>query len=74
MPPLRELAPQPMVWVSSTATLMPRRASARAAQRPVMPPPMTATSTRVGSASFTAEAAGTRVMPVRPFLQLSRHA
>ena len=34
MPPLRELAPQPMVSLSSTATLAPRLARVRAAESP----------------------------------------
>ena len=50
MPPLRELAPQPTVSDSSTATLAPRFARVRAADRPVKPAPITATSTRSGSA------------------------
>ena len=49
IPPLRELAPHPMVSDSSTTTLAPRFESARAAERPVKPAPMTATFTRSGS-------------------------
>src|ERR1700730_1887641 len=49
MPPLRELAPQPMVWDSRTATDPPPRARERAAERPVKPAPMMATSTRCGN-------------------------
>ena len=49
MPPLRELAPQPMVSDSSTATFAPRLASVRAAESPVKPAPITATSTMSGS-------------------------
>ena len=48
MPPLRELAPHPMVSDSSTATFAPRLASVRAAERPVNPAPITATSTVSG--------------------------
>src|SRR3990172_2476728 len=44
IPPFRELAPHPIVSASNTTTLTPRRASARAAERPVNPLPMTATS------------------------------
>ena len=39
MPPFRELAPQPMLLVSSTATVLPRYARVRAAESPVKPPP-----------------------------------
>ena len=48
-PPLRPLAPQATVLVSKTATEAPPLASVRAAERPVSPPPMTATSTDSGS-------------------------
>ena len=48
MPPFRELAPQPIVSASSTATLAPRRASVIAAESPVNPAPTTATSTLSG--------------------------
>src|SRR5712675_1877161 len=48
MPPLRELAPQPGVSASRTATFTPRLASVRAAERPQKPPPTTATSTKSG--------------------------
>src|SRR6516162_2489362 len=51
IPPLRELAPQPMLWASSTTTFAPLRASTRAAERPVYPAPMTATSARSGRGS-----------------------
>src|SRR6266478_2959826 len=44
MPPLRELAPQPNVSDSNTATFTPRFARARAAESPQNPPPTTATS------------------------------
>src|SRR5437660_12482636 len=49
MPALRPLAPAPMVPASSTATCLPRRASAAAAASPVKPAPTTATSTSRGS-------------------------
>src|SRR5581483_10102158 len=48
IPPLRELAPHPRVCASSTATWAPRLASVRAADKPVNPAPITATSTRSG--------------------------
>src|ERR1700736_697961 len=48
MPPFRELAPHPTVWDSRTATLAPRFASVLAADNPVKPAPITATSTRSG--------------------------
>ena len=51
MPPLRELAPQPMVSASSTATLAPSFASVRAAESPVNPAPMMATLTPSGRGS-----------------------
>src|SRR6516164_8006331 len=51
IPPLRELAPQPILWASSTTTFAPLRASTRAAERPVYPAPMTATSARSGRGS-----------------------
>src|SRR5574341_1421043 len=56
IPPFRELAPHPIVSASNTTTLTPRRASARAAERPVKPLPMIATSAfpghgRAGSGS-----------------------
>ena len=44
-PPLRPLAPQPMRWVSTRATLQPRSASSTAVATPVKPPPMMAMST-----------------------------
>ena len=50
MPPLRELAPQPMLSLSSTTTFAPLAASVRAADNPVKPAPMTATSAASGSA------------------------
>ena len=49
MPPFRELAPHPIVSASSTATLAPRRARVRAAESPVNPAPITATSTTPGT-------------------------
>src|SRR5438552_3617373 len=49
MPPLRELAPQPIVSDSRTATVAPRLAKARAAERPVKPAPIIATSALSGS-------------------------
>jgi hypothetical protein len=48
MPPLRELAPHPIDSLSSTATFAPRLASVRAADSPVNPAPITATSTTSG--------------------------
>src|SRR5882724_8588162 len=54
MPPLRELAPQPMVCESKTATVAPDFASDLAAERPVSPAPIMATSTRCGSSRVTA--------------------
>src|SRR5260370_1336003 len=48
MPPLRELAPQPTVSASKTATRAPDFASVRAADNPVKPLPITATSTLSG--------------------------
>ena len=48
MPPLRELAPQPMVSASKTATLAPSLASVLAAESPVKPAPMMATLTLSG--------------------------
>jgi len=48
IPPLRELAPQPIVSASSTTTFVPRFAKVRAALNPVYPPPMIATSTLSG--------------------------
>src|ERR1700756_3003791 len=48
MPPLRELAPQPMVCASKTVTDAPDFARVRAAERPVKPAPIMATSTRWG--------------------------
>ncbi len=54
MPPLRELAPQPMVCESKTATVAPDFASDLAAERPVNPAPIMATSTRCGSSRVTA--------------------
>src|SRR5260370_34982826 len=53
MPPLRELAPQPMVWASKMATDAPPRARDRAAERPVKPAPITATSRRCGNSRAT---------------------
>ena len=49
MPPLRELAPHPIVSDSSTATFAPRLAKVRAADKPVKPAPITATSTVSGT-------------------------
>ena len=48
IPPFRELAPHPMLSASSTATFAPRLARVRAAERPVKPEPITATSTVFG--------------------------
>src|SRR6266446_5095407 len=45
MPPLRELAPQPMVCASKTATDAPDFARVLAAERPVKPAPIMAAST-----------------------------
>ena len=70
MPPLRELAPQPIVWASSTATFAPRLVSARAAARPVKPPPITATSTVSGNAP-EASPAGIDVVSIQNDLSLS---
>src|SRR5260370_20997778 len=53
MPPLRELAPQPMVWASKMATDAPPPARDRAAERPGKPAPITATSTRCGNSRAT---------------------
>ena len=50
MPPLRELAPHPIVSPSSTVTFAPAFANLRAADKPVKPAPMTATSAVSGSA------------------------
>jgi hypothetical protein len=49
MPPFRELAPHPMVSDSSTTTFVPRLASESAAESPVNPAPMTATSALYGN-------------------------
>ena len=54
LPPLRELAPHPNVFCSSTATRAPACASTSAAFMPVKPPPTIATSTRSGSCAHTA--------------------
>src|SRR5713226_8851703 len=48
MPPLRELAPQPTVSASKAAMRAPAFASVRAADNPVKPAPITATSTLSG--------------------------
>jgi hypothetical protein len=50
IPPLRELAPQPKVFASSTAVCTPRFANILAAESPVTPLPMMATSTLSGKA------------------------
>ena len=47
-PPLRPEAPLITRLASSTTTLAPRRARARAAERPVKPPPMTTASACAG--------------------------
>src|SRR4029077_16482045 len=49
MPPLRQLAPHPMVSASRTATRTPRFASPRAAESPQKPAPTPARSTCSGS-------------------------
>src|SRR5207302_2401900 len=49
MPPLRELAPHPMVSASRTATVALFFARVRAPDKPVYPAPITATSTSSGS-------------------------
>ena len=49
IPPLRPDAPQPTVWRSKTATLAPCLANSRAADSPVNPAPMIATSTSSGT-------------------------
>ena len=50
-PPFRPLAPHPTRCRSSTVTATPCRASVRAAESPVYPPPTTATSVRSGRAA-----------------------
>jgi hypothetical protein len=69
MPPLRELAPQPMVSDSSTTTFAPRLASASAAESPVNPAPMMATSalSADGSAGAAASDGG------EPVVEFLRH-
>jgi len=49
MPPLRELAPQPIELASRMTTFTPRFARVRAAERPVKPAPIMATSVRAGT-------------------------
>ncbi|MDT4870409.1 hypothetical protein FQZ97_1054880 [compost metagenome] len=44
-PPLRPVAPQPILLASTMATLRPRSASSTALATPVKPPPMITTST-----------------------------
>ena len=48
IPPLRELAPQPKVSASRTATFTPRLARERAAESPQKPAPTTTTSALSG--------------------------
>src|SRR5437879_12688425 len=67
IPPLRELAPQPKVSASRTATFTPRLASARAADKPQNPAPTPATSTESGS-SEKAATAGESTVVVQKFL------
>src|SRR5690348_160982 len=71
MPPLRELAPQPGVSASRTATRAPRLARTRAAESPVIPPPITATSAASGKGS---EGAADGIEAVSSQKQLSRRA
>ncbi len=44
-PPLRPVAPQPILWLSTMATFRPFSASSTAVATPVKPPPMITTST-----------------------------
>src|SRR5437879_6430314 len=67
IPPLRELAPQPKVSASRTATLTPRLASVRAAERPQKPPPTMATSTKSGISDEGAAAGESTVVAQKFF-------
>ena len=69
MPPLRELAPQPTVSASSTATLAPCLANVRVADSPVYPAPITATSTLSGN-GCVASAFGISTVVSQKFLSL----
>src|SRR5690348_3240332 len=71
MPPLRELAPQPGVSASRTATRAPRLARTRAEESPVIPAPITATSTDSGKGRERSPAG---IEAVSSQKQLSRRA
>ena len=58
MPPFLELAPQPMVFFSRTATRIPAFAKTRAQFSPVYPLPTMATSTWLGSSVATGRSLG----------------
>ena len=72
MPPLRELAPQPTVSDSRTATLAPHLARVRPAERPVKPAPMTATSLASGRGGDALVGGVDKHVPetLRPALQI----
>src|SRR5215510_10982080 len=61
IPPFRQLAPQPTFSASNTATRAPPFASVRAADNPVKPPPITATSTLSGNGRTGSRGASTVV-------------
>ena len=64
-PPLRPDAPQPGWCASSTTVSTPRCARCKAADRPVKPPPTTATETRLSPSSGGASIGGRAVSAYR---------
>src|SRR5690606_12374002 len=72
-PPLRPEAPQPGVSASRSVTAMPCSARWRAADNPVKPPPITATSVSASPASGDQEGKGLDVAVQRE-LEITSHS